>query len=393
MDKTLHEQDEKLDKVTFLTTLKACSNEASIRQGRLIHGELIESGFESAMLIGSAVIDMYAKCGSLEEAQRTFDILQNRNIISWGALISGYAQHGYGNVVLQLYNEMVMSNIVPDKVIFVCALKACGSIQSIVHGKYIHNQIIRMGHISDPIVSSALIDMYGNFGSLNEAQKVFDSLPVQVVAIWNALICSYTRHNQGHSTLKHFQEIQKGTIKPNNAILASVLKACSTIGDTMQGLILYDQVIRSGMNSDAIVGSSVVDMYSNHGAIQEAQKLFDISPKKDVVLWGSLIVGYGQNGYGLLALLVFEKMQKKHVKPSSFIFSSVLKSCTMIGALEGQLIYDQILKNGLESDVIIGNALVNLYSTCESLEEARNIFDRVVKLGDSRLQCGQKFSS
>ena len=65
----------------------------------------------------------------------------------------------------------------------------------------------------------------------------------------------------------------------------------------------------------------------------------------------------------------------------------------MIGALEGQLIYDQILKNGLESDVIIGNALVNLYSTCESLEKARNIFDRVVKLGDSRLQCGQKFSS
>eukprot|EP00249_Psilotum_nudum_P020700 c27812_g4_i3 orf=2-265(+) len=84
---------------------------------------------------------MYAKCGSLEEAHRVFDKLPNRNVISWGAMITGYALHGHGLSALELSQRMQQEGIEPDRVAFLSILKACGSIGAIEQGRLIHNQI------------------------------------------------------------------------------------------------------------------------------------------------------------------------------------------------------------------------------------------------------------
>lgn len=375
----LQQQGERPDKVTFLTTLKACSSEAAIQQGRLIHDEIITRGLQSDVVIGSSLLDMYAKCGSLEEARKVFDVLLNRNIVSWSAMIAGYAQHGHGVAALKLYESMLMGGVRPDKVTFLCTLKACGCTGVIDRGRLIHDQIIRNGYISDAVIGSALLDMYANCGGLNEARKVFDSSVGQDVVTWSSLIAAYTQHGHGDVALKLFREMQEGGRRPNNATFASILKACGSIGDIAQGRLIYDQIIRNGLDVDVIVGSTVVDMYSKCGSLREAQRVFDILPNLDVISWGSMIDGYAQHGYGLPALLLFEKLQKKGIKSSNIIFSSVLKACARVGALEqGQLIYDQIVRNNLDLDVVIGNTLVDMYSSCESLEEARKVFDQVL---------------
>eukprot|EP00250_Pteridium_aquilinum_P017749 c23767_g2_i2 orf=883-2640(+) len=377
----LQKEGQRPDKVTFLAILKACGSEAAIGEGRFIHDEIIRRGLQSDVLVGSTLLDMYAKSGSLEEAQKVFDALPHPTIVSWGAMIAGYAQHGRGEAALKLFESMLLSGTRPDKVTFMCTLKACGSAGAIEQGRFLHDQTIRNGYLKDAAIGSTLIDMYANCGVINEAHRVFDSAHVQDIVMWSALIAAYVQHGHGDVALEVFQEMQKSNRQPNNATFAIVLKACSSVKNITQGQLVYDQVVRSKADSDVVVGCAVVDMYCKCGSLQEASRVFETTPNQDVVLWGSLIAGYSQHGFGLPALLLFEKMQKKGLKSSSIIFSSVLKACTSIGALEeGRFIYDQIVKNKFESDIVIGNALVDMYSSCECLEEAHKVFDQVVCL-------------
>ncbi|MCO5588039.1 hypothetical protein L7F22_041993 [Adiantum nelumboides] len=377
----LHQEDKKPDKVTYLAILKACGSEAAIREGRFIHDEVIRRGFHSDVHVGSTVLDMYARSGSLEEGQKVFDALSHPTIVTWGALIAGYAQHGRGEAALKLYEDMLGSGIKPDKVTFMCTLKACGSSTAIGQGRFLHDQVIKNGYLKDAAIASTLIDMYANCGNLMEAHNVFACASVKDEVMWSALIAAYTQHDHGEVALEVFQKMQKSSVRPTNATYAVVLKACGISKCVTQGQLVYDQVLKSSADSDLVVSSAVVDMYCKCGSLQEASRVFDTIRNQDVILWGSIISGYSQNGFGLLALLLFEKMQKKGIKPSSFVFSSVLKACTTIKALgEGRLTHEQIMKNKLESDVVIGNALVNMYSTCENLEEAQKVFDNVVCL-------------
>ncbi|KAH7352844.1 hypothetical protein KP509_19G066400 [Ceratopteris richardii] len=377
----LHGEGYKPDKVTYLTILKACGAEAAIEEGRVIHDHVVRQGLQSEILVASTLLDMYGKCGSLEEAQKVFDSLAQPTIVSWSALIAGYAQHGHGEAALKVFENMLGDGKRPDKVTFICTLKACGILKAIEEGRILHDQIIRSGYLDDAALGSTLIDMYGNCGFLNEANRVFSCAIVQDEVMWSAMIVAYTQHGHGDIALEVFQRMVNCNKSPNNATYAVVLKACGMEKGIIQGQLVYDQVIRSTADTDLAVNSAVVDMYCKCGNLHEAFRVFDSIRTQDVILWGSIISGYSQNGFGLQALLLFEKMQSKLIKPSSFIFSSVIKSCTNIQALdEGKLIHHQIVKNNLESDIVIGNALVDMYSTCENLEDAQKVFDGVACL-------------
>lgn len=107
--------------------------------------------------------------------------------------------------------------------------------------------------------------------------------------------------------------------------------------------------------------------------------MFDILPNPDVVLWGSMIAAYAQQGYGIPALELFDDMQQESIKPSSVTFSCILQACGNIGAIgQGRLIHAQIIRNGHDSDVIVGNSLVDMYASCGSLDESRKVFDELL---------------
>eukprot|EP00250_Pteridium_aquilinum_P002479 c12695_g2_i1 orf=127-786(+) len=94
------------DSVTFLCMLRACCDMRGTGQGMLIHDHVIRDGLHLDSTIGNAVLDMYCKCGHLEEAQKVFNTLKNRTVVSWGALMAGYVQHGHGVYTLELFKRM-----------------------------------------------------------------------------------------------------------------------------------------------------------------------------------------------------------------------------------------------------------------------------------------------
>eukprot|EP00250_Pteridium_aquilinum_P029183 c38703_g1_i1 orf=2-337(+) len=111
---------------------------------------------------------MYAKCGLLAEAHNVFDKLQVQDVVSWTALIGGYAEHGLGEESLSCFEEMQHKGASPDAGTFVCCLKACGSIKASDKGRDLYAKVARVGLDRDLFVGSTLVDMFAKCGLLAE---------------------------------------------------------------------------------------------------------------------------------------------------------------------------------------------------------------------------------
>lgn len=147
----------------------------------------------------NSLIDMYGKCGSIEEAKKIFNMWPNRDVVLWGSKIEQYAESGDGFCALDLFDKMQQEGKRPNKVIFLSVLKACGLLGSLKLGRLIHNLFIQRKMHMDVVVGSSLVDMYCKCGSVEEAHKVFNDVQEKNVVLWGAIIAGYTQHVHGLS--------------------------------------------------------------------------------------------------------------------------------------------------------------------------------------------------
>lgn len=364
------------DKVMFLSALKACEYTGSLLLGKVLHAQIIRSGLETDVFVGNTLIDMYAKCGGLQEAREVFDQLQNRSVVSWGAMITAYANYGHGFLALELLERMQYGDVQPNEVIFLNILKACGSIKAIEQGKLVHHQIIKSGMELDDEICSTLIDMYAKSGSLEEARNVFDMLPNRNMVSWGAMIAGYAQRGHGFAAYQLFQQMQQQGVKPAIVTYLCVLKAVDSINFQWQGKHIHDEIIQNGFESDEAIGNTLVDMYAKCGSMEDARNVFDDLQNPSMVSWSALMGGFVQHGHGLLALELFAKMQQDGVKPDKVAHLCVLKACASMGALmQGKLIHNEVIGSEYEGHVVVGNALIDMYAKCWCLEEACKVFD------------------
>ena len=128
--------------VTFICILKACGSTASLHIGEEIHAEVKKQGLLGKdVVLATALIDMYAKCGVLRKSQQIFDKLRVRNVICWNSLISGYVEHEHVVQAYKCFRQMGEEGIFPDAVTFICILKACSRTGGLEMGKEIHEEI------------------------------------------------------------------------------------------------------------------------------------------------------------------------------------------------------------------------------------------------------------
>lgn len=368
----------KPDKVMFLLTLKACSCLGSSQLGELLHCQIIRSGFESDVIVGNTLVDMYAKCGSLEEARKVFGRLGDQTVVSWGAMIAGYADHGDGFAAFELLDEMQCKGMKANKVIFLCILKACSTIAAIEQVRLIHHEIIRCGLESDLFLGSTLIDIYAKCGSVEAAYKVFDKLPNRNVVSWGAMIAGYAQHDGGLIALELYERMQQEGLKPAKVTSVCILKACSNIGDLGQGKRIHHHIVESGYESIEDIGNMLIDMYAKCWSVEDARTVFDKLCTRNVLSWSAMIAGYALHGHGLLALEHFASMLQEGIKPDKVMFLCVLKACGSIGAFRhGKLIHKQIVICGFEGDLALENALIDMYTKCWCLEEACKVFNEL----------------
>ena len=368
------------ERSTFSCIIKACASIGAIDRGKLIHEQVVRSGLEIDVVVGSTLIDMYVKCGKLDVAREIFDKMHDKDIVSWGAMITGYVQNNANYLALDLFERMQEDeDIHPNKVVYLGVLRACGCTQSIKHARIVHDCVIMSRFESDKVVGSALVDVYTKCGSMKEAFNVFKKLQDKDVVSWNAIITGYMQYGLGRTSLLLFTRMMNSKVRPDRITFLGTLKACGMIGALGQGKMLHDRIIRNGIELDITIGSALVDMYVKCGSLGEAHILSERIPNKNIVLWGALIAGYAEQDQCHEALDCFEQMCSEGICPNVVTFICILKACGKIRAIDkGKQIHDEIMSRGLlEKDVVLGNALVDMYAKCGMLIKAQQVLEEL----------------
>ncbi|KAH7438988.1 hypothetical protein KP509_04G040300 [Ceratopteris richardii] len=371
----------KPSKVTFLLVLKACTGLAKdgLAQGRMIHDHTKRCGFLCDEMIGNALVDMYAKCGSIELAQDLFEGLAHRSVVSYGALIDGCVQNGLNHIAFKYFESMLREGIKPNRVIFLCLLRACSKMGALEQVVQIHDHIINNGLLSDVVVGTALVDTYAKCEDIERACLVFDRLPTKNVVSWGAIIGGLAQHGDGRSALWWFGRMQHDRLKPDRAIYLAVLKACASNGSSIQGRMIHHQIVKNNLENDISIGNSLVDMYAKCCTFEESHDVFDKLQVRDIVSWGALITGYALNGYFKEAWNCVMEMDQAGISPSEIIFTSILAGCSNSGLVkEGYEFFNaMIVGYGATPTVAHYNCMVDLLGRIGCLEEAWRVLQNM----------------
>ncbi|XP_047940851.1 pentatricopeptide repeat-containing protein At4g02750-like [Salvia hispanica] len=181
---------ERLNRSAFVCVLSTSADIAAFELGKQIHGRVVKAGFESGCYVGNALLSMYCRCGRIKEAYEVFEIIEDKDVISWNTIITGYARHGFGKEALQHFELMKQASIQPDEVTMVGVLSACSHTGLVDKGKhYFYSMSKDHGIVPNSKHYTCLVDLLGRAGRLDEAQNLMKSMPFEPDgATWGALL-------------------------------------------------------------------------------------------------------------------------------------------------------------------------------------------------------------
>ncbi|KAI5085043.1 hypothetical protein GOP47_0001212 [Adiantum capillus-veneris] len=362
----------------FVALLKACTELKDVETGSKLHIHIATMGLhERDVFVGSTLIDMYAKCGSILKAEEAFDKLLVRNIVSWNALLTGYVEHCLGMEAIDHFEQMQHAGVYPDAVTMICTLKACAINEARSRGQELHMEISSRGLDRELRVGSALVDMYTKCGLLADAQNAFDRMPIQDVVVWTALITGYTDVGESREAINCYKRMQAEHILPNTVTYACALKACISIKAIEQGQDIHSDIERTG-GKDLIISNALMNFYANSHLLAEATHVFNKLLSRDQVSWNTLIAAFIQWGHPGEALFYFCLMENECVSPDAVTVMLGLKACANLSCLdEGQSIHAEITKRGFDLELFVSSALIDCYAKHGFLREAQDVFEKL----------------
>ncbi|KAL7609643.1 hypothetical protein Lser_V15G11417 [Lactuca serriola] len=386
------------DEQTILSALKACTNLKNLITGRTLHGFIFHKGFHHDTFLGNSLIDMYSKCNDTDSALQSFTEIPLKNIISWNSIISGLVYNEKHSEAIHLFDTMQNAKIDPDAVTLVNLLQICKHFTDPLICKSIHTVIIRRNHELNDLVVNTLVDTYAKCNLIFIAHKLFSLINIHDVVSWSTMIAAFTYCGFPHEAIRVFHEMMiDSQHKPNAITMLNLIEACSYDSDLKLPKSGQGIAIRLGFASDAIVGTSILDMYAKYGDIMTSKKVFEMISNKNVVSYSAMIGAYGMNGVPHSALSLLTEMESHGVKPNSVTILSVLSACSHGGLVHEGLSLFRKLTETLEVKLGVEHysCLVDLLSRSGNLDLAMKMVEGHEKGGVSAwgaLLSGCRFS-
>ncbi|OWM80880.1 pentatricopeptide repeat-containing protein At1g19720 [Punica granatum] len=340
------------DDFLFPKILQACGNCEDFETGKLIHSLVIRGGNCRSARVINSVLAVYAKCGKLSLARRVFENMEERDVVSWNSLISGYSQNGQNSEAHRLFKAMVAEGTEPSLVTW--------------------NALIA-GHCQS-----------GNCDVAMELMKEMDSAKVfPDVFTWTSVISGFAQNGRQIQALDLFGEMVLVGVEPNGITLASAISACASLQALDKGKEIHSVALKLGLGDNVLVGNSLIDMYSKCGEPESAQRVFDSVHEKDIYTWNSMIGGYFQAGYCGKAHEIFLKMQESDVLPN-IITWNVMISGYMQNGDEDQAInlFHKMEKEGkIRRNTASWNSIVAGYAQNGQKDRAFGVLRQMQSVG------------
>ncbi|GMN42227.1 hypothetical protein TIFTF001_011440 [Ficus carica] len=275
----------------FATMIRASAGLGLLFPGREIHSCALKMGVDQDVFVACALIDMYSKCGCIEDAQFVFDELPEKTTVGWNTIIAGYALHGYSEEALNLFYEMRDSGVKMDHFTFSIIIRICARLASLEHAKQAHAGLVRHGYGLDIVANTALVDFYSKWGRVEDARHVFDKMPSKNVISWNALIAGYGNHGRGDAAIEMFEKMLKEGMVPNHVTFLAVLSACSYSGLSERGWEIFESMRRDHkIKPRAMHYACMIELLGREGLLDEAYSLIRTAPFKPTAnMWAALL--------------------------------------------------------------------------------------------------------
>ena len=282
----------KWDQITYIAVLGLSANLKDLNLGCQLHSQVVKRGFENGLFVGSAVVDMYGNCNDISSARHAFDGLPNRNVVSWTAVVAVCTQNGFFEEALKLFLQMVSHRVQPNEVTYAVILNSCAGLSALGNGEAIHALVEKSGRTDYLKVGNALIYMYSRCGSIEEAQKVFVTMPERDIVSWNSLITGYSHHGLGRDALEAFFTMLTEGVTPNYVTFVGVLSACGHLGLVEEGLNYLNFMRKYGIAPGLEHHTCIVGILSRAGLLDDAERYMRCTHVEwDIMAWRSLLSG------------------------------------------------------------------------------------------------------
>lgn len=364
---------------TIGSLLHHCSKTKAIRHGLSFHAVVVKSGMQIDVVVSNHILNMYAKCGQITSARKAFDEMsERRNLVSWSAMISGYAQSQQPRMAIEVFSRMTRLHHANEYVL-ASTLSACASLLALTQGQQIHALSVKFGYSGVSFVANSLITMYMKCGQCNDALRVFSTLSEPDLVSYNGLIAGLVENEQPAKGFELYKEMCRQGVLPDRLSFVGVLGTCSTAEDLWRGMALHCQTIKVNLDSTPFTGNVIIRLYSKYAMIEEAEKAFRLIDEKDVISWNTIIATCCHCNDHEKGLSIFKEMANGvSLWLDDFTYASALASCAWLASMRhGKQIHAHLIRAKLDRDVGLDNALLNMYAKCGCIGYAYTVFNQM----------------
>ncbi|CAL9245279.1 unnamed protein product, partial [Arabidopsis halleri] len=323
----------KPDEVSLTSVIAASGRLSNLLAGMELHAYVIKHGWDSNLLVGNTLIDMYSKCNLTCYMGRAFLMMHEKDLISWTTVIAGYALNDCHVEALQLFRDVAKKRMEIDEMMLGSILRACSVLKSMLIVKEIHCHILRKG-LLDTVIQNELVDVYGKCRNMGYATRVFESIKGKDVVSWTSMISSSALNGNENEAVELFRRMSETGLSADSVALLCILSAAASLSALKKGREIHGYLLRKGFCLEGSIAVAVVDMYACCGDLQSAKAVFDRIERKGLLQYTSMINAYGMHGCGKASVELFDKMRHENVSPDHISFLSLLYACSHAGLLD-----------------------------------------------------------
>lgn len=275
------------DAFSVTAALAACGRSTLLQLGRSIHSKIVKVGMRCSVFISNCLIDMYGKCGCVQEAVRVFGAMCCKDTISWNSVLSACARNQNLEEALRFLQEM------PNP---------------------------------DTISYNEVINGFAQFGNMEDAVQILLHMPKPNSSSWNSIVTGYVNRNRSREALDFFTRMHSEGMEMDQFTFSSILSGIGSLAALSWGIAIHCCTTKCGLDLSVVVGSALVDMYSKCGRVEDAELMFVSLPQRNLITWNAMISGFAHNGYFANVVHYFEQLLVDGIEPDEITFLNVLSA-------------------------------------------------------------------
>ncbi|KAK7245797.1 hypothetical protein RIF29_40647 [Crotalaria pallida] len=413
--------------LAFVSALKSCSSSS---QGRQLHSLVLKLGLHHNTFIQNSLINMYAKCGSISDAQllfdafptldpvscnimvsgyfrigqldrarQLFDVMPSKNCVSYTTMIMGLVKNDCFGEALEVFKDMRSCGVVPNDLTLVNVISACSHFGGIWNCRMIHALAVKLRVEGLVLVSTNLMHAYCLCSSVREAGRLFDEMPERNLVSWNVMLNGYSKaglvdmagelferipdkdviswgtmidgyiqRDCLHEALMVYCAMLRNGLGPNEVMVVNLVSACGRLTANSDGQQLHGTVVKRGFDCYPFMQTTIIHFYAACGMMDLANLQFKVGVKDHLVSWNALVAGFIKNKMTEKARQIFDEMPERDVFSWSTMISGYTQAEEPRMALE---LFHKMVASGVKPNEVTMVSVLSAIATLGTLKEGR----------------------